>query len=106
MSEETIELRYISDYEDPETGETERNKEGVSIVSREDYLDFLQETEYNPPECGEVGCLSCFLDEKDLWVDGYGIMPSTLWFGVDPATGKQWDPEAVLASRGEEETEE
>ena len=33
MSEETIEMLH-SDYEDPETGERERDKEGVSIPTR------------------------------------------------------------------------
>ena len=54
MSEETIEMFYISTYEDYETGEREYDKEGVSIVSREDYLAFLQETEWKPCACGNT----------------------------------------------------
>jgi len=103
MSEETIEMFYISNYEDPETGEYERDKQGVSIISREAYLQFFVETEWEPCVCNVQGCLSCFLDETDGWADGYGDTPTTLWWGIDPATGKQWNPRAVLASRGEEE---
>ena len=102
MSEETIEMFYISNYEDPETGEYEKDKQGVSIISREDYLQFFIETEWKPCVCNVQGCLSCFLDETNGWADGYGDTCTELWFGVDPATGKQWDPRAVLASRGEE----
>ena len=105
MSEETIELFYISDYEDPETGECESNKEGMSIVSREDYLQFLEETEWEPCECIVQGCLSCFLDETHGWADGYGSTCTELWFGIDPATGKQWNPEAILAERKSKDSE-
>ena len=104
MSEETIELFYVSHYEDPETGAYERDKEGVSIISREAYLQFLQETEWEPCMCNVQGCLSCFLDETGGWADGYGDTCTQLWFGVDPATGKQWNPEDVLkAPLGKEE---
>jgi len=104
LSNDTIELFYISHYEDPETGAYEYDKKGVSIISREAYLQFLHETEYEPCECNVQGCLSCFLDEKRLWADGYGDTCTELWFGVDPATGKQWNPKAILeARRGEEE---
>ena len=72
MSEETIELFYIGYYEDPETGECEEDKQGVSLVSKEAYLRFLEETEWEPCVCNVQGCLSCFLDEKDLWADGFG----------------------------------
>jgi hypothetical protein len=100
MSEETIELHYISNYADPETGRiVEYDKRGMSVVPRQLYLDFLAETEYEPCECNVQGCLSCFLDEKDLWAEGYGDTSTQLWFGDDPATGKQWNPEAVLAER-------
>ena len=99
MTDDTIEMFYISDYEDPETGERERDKQGVSIVSREDYIQFLHETEWEPCVCNVQGCLSCFLDEKMLWADGYGITCTQLWWGIDPATGKQWNPRAILAER-------
>ena len=99
MSDDTIEMFYISDYEDPETGKREHDKEGVSIVSREDYIQFLHETEWEPCVCNVQGCLSCYLDEKDLWADGYGITCTQLWWGIDPATGKQWNPKAILAER-------
>ena len=103
MSEETIEMFYISNYEDPETGEYERDKQGVSIISREAYLQFFVETEWEPCVCNVQGCLSCFLDETDGWTEGYGDTCTQLWWGIDPATGKQWNPRAVLASRREEE---
>lgn len=103
MSNETIEMFYISEYEDPETGEYEKSKEGVSIISREAFLMYFIETEWEPCMCDVQGCLSCFLDETDGWADGYGGTCTQLWFGDDPATGKQWDPNAVLASRREEE---
>lgn len=99
MNDKTIELFYVSDYEDPQTGEVTKQIEGVSIISREDFLMYLVETEWEPCECQIQGCLSCFLDEKRAWADGYGSNCTTLWFGNDPATGKQWDPEAVLAER-------
>ncbi len=106
MSEETIELYYISEYENDETEEYEDEKEGVSIVSRQTYLDFLQETEWEPCECNVQGCLSCFLDETDGWTEGYGGTCTELWFGDDPATGKQWNPKAVLAERNKQEMHE
>ncbi len=99
MSNKTIELFYVSDYEDPETGAYERDKESVSIISREAYLQFLQETEWEPCMCNVQGCLSCFLDETRGWADGYSGTCTQLWFGVDPATGKQWNPEDVLKAR-------
>ena len=96
ISEETIELYYISEYENDETEEYEDEKQGVSIVSRQAYLDYLQETEWEPCMCDVQGCLSCFLDETNGWAEGYGGTCTTLWFGIDPATGKQWNPEAIL----------
>ena len=99
MNKNEIELHYISDYEDPETGEVTEQIEGVSIVSRDDYLRFFVETEWEPCECQIQGCLSCFLDETRGWVDGYGANCTLLWFGNDPATGKHWEPEVVLAER-------
>lgn len=100
MSEETIEMFYISNYTDPETGRiVEYDKEGVSIVSREAYLQFFVETAWEPCMCQVQGCLSCFLDETDGWAEGYGDTSTELWWGIDPATGKQWDPRAVLAER-------
>lgn len=104
MTNDTIELHYISNYTDPETGAYEYDKKGVSIISREKYLQFLYETEWEPCMCQVQGCLSCFLDETDGWAEGYGDTSTELWFGVDPATGKQWNPRAILeARRGEEE---
>jgi len=97
MNEETIELFYISNYE--LDGEWEKQKQGVSIIPRETYIEFLHETEWEPCVCNVQGCLSCFLDEKMLWADGYGNTPTSLWFGVDPTTGKQWNPEAILEER-------
>ena len=106
MSEETIELFYISNYENPETDEYEYDKQGVSIISREAYLQFFVETEWEPCVCNEQGCLSCFLDETNGWAEGYGDTCTELWFGDDPATGKQWNPEAILAERRAEWSEE
>ena len=112
MNEDTIELFYESDYTIEEDEEQEyifkRAVEGVSIVSKEDYLDFYVDTIYNPCRCRiGPGCLSCFLDEHDLWTRGYGENCTLLWFGIDPATGKCWNPKEILREsgriRGEEE---
>ena len=96
MNKDKIELHYISDYEDPETGEVKEQIEGMSIVSKSNYLTFLATSEWNPCECGVRGCLSCFLDEEDAWADGYGDTCTELWWGIDPATGEQWNPEEEL----------
>ena len=111
MNEDTIELFYESDYNleyDPSIEEDEeheiydfkREVEGVSIVSKEDYLNFYVDTMYNPCRCRiGPGCLSCFLDEHDLWTRGYGENCTCLWFGKDPATGKSWNPEEIVRKR-------
>ncbi len=96
MSNDTIEMFYISNYEDPETGEREQDKQGVSIVSREAYIDFSYGSCL---ACDVQGCLSCFLDKINGWADGYGDTCTELWWGIDPATGKQWNPRAILAER-------
>ena len=118
MNEDTIELFYESDYNleyDPSIEEDEeheiydfkREVEGVSIVSKEDYLNFYADTMYNPCKCHiGPGCLSCFLDENDLWTRGYGENCTCLWFGKDPATGKHWNPEEILRERGYFDEEE
>ena len=66
-----IAIRYIGHYENPETGEIEQDKEGVSVVSKEAYEAYKAETEWKPCVCDVQGCLSCFLDEQDAWADGY-----------------------------------
>ena len=98
----SIEMFYVSDYEDPEdwNAETKENVKGVSIVSKEAYLRWYLQTENTPCKCHVQGCLSCFLDYNNAWTDGYGGNCSEMWFGKDPATGDYWNPENALKKRG------
>lgn len=92
-----IELHYTSDYEDPETGEIEHDKQSTTVVSCEAYVRFFYETESEPCMCEVRGCLSCFLDETNGWAEGYAGTCTELWFGIDPATGKQWEADTGMS---------
>lgn len=78
-----VKMFYISDYEDPKTGKTTRQKKGFSLISKDDFRMWVQETEVEPCVCGVSGCLSCYLDETHSWADGYGSNCTSLWFEED-----------------------
>jgi|TARA_B100000902_G_scaffold395967_1_gene455729 hypothetical protein len=84
-----VKLHYVGTYIDEEDNE-EQEVEGFSWVSKNDYIRFYEETAYEPCQCDERGCLSCFIEETAGWADGFGTDVSLLWFGKDE-NGEQWD---------------
>jgi len=84
-----VKLHYVGTYIDEEDNE-EQEVEGFSWVSKNDYIRFYEETAYEPCQCDERGCLSCFLDETNGWAKGFGMNVFLLWFGKDE-NGEQWD---------------
>tara|TARA_B100001778_G_scaffold334937_1_gene349293 strand:- start:1126 stop:3246 length:2121 start_codon:yes stop_codon:yes gene_type:complete len=71
-------------YNDDEDDEREGKAiESHSLVSKQEYIDYYHDTEYNPCECNVQGCLSCFLDETSHTpaIKNGGVkMLNVLWF--------------------------